>query len=277
MVCILGMGDCGSSSQASTSLTNSTVNQNLTNVLSTVSSSVSTSLLALQKIKFLPCPQNPNSFVANCPNGFGVIQNISGKINIVTSITQDTATELANVINNQVKQNAADTANASSQFLSTASSTATTADNVANYITNLVSKNITSQTVNDIISQFDFTQEQIVYECGTWNASSCEFSQNMQLSLISDAIISTVNNLVSNDAYLNSLTQTGTGSTTSSAAGIQGFIDSIFSGLSGLLGTLELPLIIGLFIIILIIVSIVAIVLFRRKSTKNVIASSTKP
>jgi predicted O-linked N-acetylglucosamine transferase (SPINDLY family) len=245
----MGCGDCGSSSEASTSISNTTLNQQLTDILIKTATTVSTSVFANQSINLLPCSTNPDKFVANCGTAISVIENMTGTMNLVTSVTTDQSTALAAAVNSAIAQNAASSSNANSQFLSTSSSTAKSATDVKNYIQNLVSTKLSTTTIYDIISTFDFRQIQNIYLCGTWNAASCTFNANMQLSLIADTIISTANTAVSNDSFLNTLTQVGGAQATSTAGGIQGAIDAIAHLVDSIVATLESPFVILMLVV----------------------------
>lgn len=228
MVCIFGCGDCGSSASASVKITNTTNNQNLTNILNTSSSSVATNTFTSQTITLLPCTQDPNAFRAECgTGGLNISQITVANIKICTDISDSQAQDIRNVLSAAIAANAEAESKAETQFFSTASSSAVSATDISNHISNLISTNITNQNIKNIINSTRLDQVQTIYQCGTWTGNSCNLTQNIQLSLISDSVLSQMNSIVKNDTFLADIKVEAKAGSDSFAGGLTGMIEAV--------------------------------------------------
>jgi hypothetical protein len=260
MGCFFGMGDCGAESTSTVSLKNSTLNQNITNILQRSSSSVQTSSLMTQVINITPCPVNPDKVVWNCgPNPLQLSQMMSGTIKTITTLSDTDRIDIIRTIQNHVNQNAQSAADASTMFLSLTKAESHSAVDVSNYISNLVNTTLTSEKVQSIISIYNLSQTMNFPACGTINASSCIFGQNMILSLIADNMINAVSEVVSNDSFLNDLTQKGGSTATADVSLLNMNFGGLMKGITQLI----------ILVIIVIVLAMAAKLVFRRGKGKD--------
>jgi hypothetical protein len=207
--CSLGWSSCpGSDASSSVSLTNDTTNKDIVNVLQRSAQSVASSTLMSQDITFAPCPY-PSAVVWNCPGGFTVTQTMKGDIKTITDISSSQVTDIKAILSNKVQQNAKSGSDASTMFLSLSDSKSYSTVDVANHVTNVIEHNITQQTMKSIIDEYNIKQKMTLPACGTINASTCSFNQDMILSLVASRVIDEVTTALSSDTFLNSLKQSG--------------------------------------------------------------------
>lgn len=225
-VCILGMGDCSSSSSASVKISNTATNQSITSILNTNSTTVTTSAESTQSINFLPCPVNPDRFLLECEE-LKIEQATTVTLKSCTNVTDQSASEIRSIFETLLESNSSAEAKAETEFFSTASSEAISATDIRNHISNLIQTVLSNQNIRNIIASVDATQMQNIYMCGRWTANSCVWSQNIQLSLIADQIISSLNDAIVSDSYLADIRVESKNSSDSSSGGIEGIIRAL--------------------------------------------------
>jgi len=143
-VCILGMGECGTSSTTTNNMTTKTVNEILTNMVSTTSQTVNATTISLQNAKIKLGDIKKCKDVGNLTQTINNTQEI--KITLDLTSTQSLQEQISNALKNAIT-----TSNDQEQgFLSTASTSTNTYNNINDYIDNVTSTNITNSTVQDL-------------------------------------------------------------------------------------------------------------------------------
>jgi len=137
-VCILGMGDCGSTSTNTVKETQNTINQALTNMVNDTSTSSNIRTINIQEGTV-----TLGNIKGGCKNLGNIDQSIQSgqtvKLNINISSTKNLQDQVANALKAKVN-------NSTTQkqgFLTTASTTSNNYTSIDQYINNLVSSNIT--------------------------------------------------------------------------------------------------------------------------------------
>lgn len=229
MVCIFGLGSsCGSSSSASTKILNDTTNQSVTNILNTNATTVSTNTITNQSVNFTECSVNPDKFRLECPGGLNISQITTANVNIITNITDESAQQIREVLAASIDANAAAEAKAETGFFVTSTSVAVSATDIQNHLHNLLETTLTNQNIRNIINGVSITQAINIPMCGTWvSERSCNFSQNVTLSIIADQIISSFNQAVIDDSFLADITVQAGSSSDSSTAGFDAIIRAL--------------------------------------------------
>jgi len=150
-VCILGMGDCGSTSTNTVKETQTTINQTLTNMVNDTSISSNIQTINIQEANIKA------GDIIGCEGVANINQDITSdqkvKLNINISSTKNLQDQVANALKAKVN-------NSTTQkqgFLTTASTSSNNYTSIDQYINNLVSTNITDsvrQSLDSLVKNY---------------------------------------------------------------------------------------------------------------------------
>ena len=238
-LCILGMGECGSTSTTTNNLTATTVNQVLTNMVNTTSQSVKAIQINLQtaNVTF-------GNIKGGCTDIGNIKQEISADQTIKVYLDLSNTQSLQNQVSTALK-NATTTSNDQTQgFLTTASTDANTYNNINDYINNLTSTNITNKTVQELNSIIKNAQSanptfkdiDCTGQAPGTSTNIGNVTQTMIVKQIVDVLLKAVIGQTSENIIENTVDQTAETINKQDNSGFGGMITDIIGKLSGLLG-----------------------------------------
>jgi len=239
MVCILGMGDCGSKSTSKSTIDIETLNQSVSNFLSEKAASATASAVNINDMQV-----EIGKVMGGCD--LDASQHINSKVKALSSIDSISTKDLQNTIKASANAQIDQAAQAKSGFFATAPSNSTTIQDYKNKVSNIVETNITDKQKSDAFaSVFNKNTKTLkIGECGdgpgATNSAKVNASQNIQSDLVAQAIVKSIS---SDLQKLDTTSTTSVGVTQSSSAksgGLEDVIAAIFSGLAGIYGIIAL-------------------------------------
>ena len=251
LLCLFLCDDASATVQ--TELINDTLNKNVMNFINTNLTQQSTGVTTTQDMKL------SNINYKNC------LLNISQKADIQVITLQQASSQnvldLQALITTALTSNLESAANVSTGFMSSASE-AETATKVSNIVKNIVEKNITLETINQMITSVntsmsmdnkDITFDQCGYlslykelgmappmsaieRCDT--TKPCNISQDIIITLLSQQIVNSTVEAIINDESLIDLTNTIKSSAESKNDGIFEGLAKVFDGPGGIVSAI---------------------------------------
>jgi len=237
-VCVLGMGDCGSTSTIVNNMTSSTVNQILTNMVNTTSQNVAATQINIQTANVTL------GNIKNCKDIGNIYQEMGATQTVTVNLDLKSTQSLQNQVATALKAKVSTDIEQKQGFLTTASTTANTTTNINDYINNLTSTNITSQTLQDIKAFMNSAQTGSFLakdiDCsglppGT-SANIGNISQHMVTSQVVDIVMKAVMGQTVNNIIDNTVDQTADIKVKQENSGFGGMLSDIIGKITGLVG-----------------------------------------
>lgn len=163
-------------------------NKDITNVLQKNVNNTFTNILAPQSAKLI------NKGTMICPPGAPLInQKIHGKFIVINDITADTANDIKILLKDKVRNDLSQIQKIVSEAGGNWGSNIDSKNSVdlSTELENIIEKNITHETLNEIVNQFSISQDGVVKNLGTISGS-CTINQDMALDYTSSNIIASV-------------------------------------------------------------------------------------
>ncbi len=152
-ICILGMGECGTTSVTKNEMTKSTINQILTNLVNTTSQTVQATVINVQTANV-----SLGNISGSCTDIGNITQNMGSTQTVKINLDLTSEQGLRNQIATALKGSIDNSSEQKQGFLTTASTTTNEYNSINEYIDNLTSTNITSTTIQDITSLLNNAQ-----------------------------------------------------------------------------------------------------------------------
>lgn len=246
MVCILGMGDCGSKSTNTIQVLTDTINQNITNIMNKTQNS-STSNCAVTQ--FMGVEIGPDAIVCSPLNISQTSSVVCKSIGVFETSGQN---NLSTIAQQAVDQAATASNDTTQSFLSTSSSSSSNNVDMKNYIKNLVQRNFTKETQNSCLTTATISQNLPIkfngkMKCAQDGSPASDWVQSAQLSGLADCAGKNIEAILLNDSVVQSAITKADASNKTTQKGISEIIDSIFGGL----GSWYMILIIGIIVLVL--------------------------
>jgi hypothetical protein len=236
-VCVLGMGECGSTSTAISTSNKTLINETLTSMITNTTQSVTATIKASQtgtiKIK-------GDLNLENCPNSLNITQGLKVtqdiKLNLKVTSGNDLKTQVANAISTL---QTSDTTQKQG-FLTTASVESNTNKTVNDFIKNVVSNDVWTTTAQSLTSTIDSYQKGEFIVDGSFNCRNSANSGNILQNAIVEQLVSVIM-----DALYSNIVYTDLDNQSSSEqidvvdqdnSGLGGLISSIIKSLAALVG-----------------------------------------
>ena len=244
-ICVVGMGECGTTSVNKQRQVTSTLNQTLTELANNVSSgqNIQTKTLQNAKVKLgniFIGPKCDNATIGNINQTSNVSQKIS--VNFDLSSSQSLAAQVSQAVQAAVKND-----QTQKQGVFTTASTDLNNDlTVESYLTNSISTKISSNVVNELKNVLenaqngDFSGGDII--CNAPGLSIGNIVQQMTVQQMVDIILKSI---LGSEAVSDLKSTSGVDVFNKSKqenSGLTGFISALFSGLSKLVGSAGLAI-----------------------------------
>jgi hypothetical protein len=236
-VCILGMGECGSTSTSiatsNKTLITEALTSMITNTTQTVTATIKASQTASIKIK-------GDVKIRNCPGSLNITQGLKVtqdiKLNLKVTSGNDLKTQVANAISTL---QTSDTTQKQG-FLTTASVASNTSTNINDFIKNVVSNDVwttTAQSLSAIIQAFQTGTFEVdgIFDCEN-SANSGNILQNAIVEQLVSVIMNALYSNVVGVAIDNKDESEQTMRTKQDNSGLGGLISDIINTLAKLVG-----------------------------------------
>ena len=227
MVCILGMGDCGSETTVENvfkmkSLTQKIFKQSTKNIQSCDASGVN-----IQEMEIAIGTSHPG-----CPITAG--QNIESSVECQGDFKPQNIVDMKDEIANDLKQAAAADIEAKSEMFATASAKADVSTTVENEIQNIVDTQITTENVNTVAAS------SVNIQSGKITIVNCydevDFTQNIQAQVTAKAITNTLTQAIMDSSVLTDVVNTIDTDAKTTAGGLAGVFEGIGKAINAMFG-----------------------------------------
>lgn len=239
-----------SSSKSKNVIESDVLNKNITAILNKNSTIVSTSSWQNQYIEL----HVTKTGELNC-NNIELSQKMSSSMKLINTITNSVKNDIVNEIKNALAHQIDSNNSASSGWGGIGMSDANSINRVKTTLKNIVETSMTAENLNQIVNRFDFKQNNTVTIDGKVGGPDCEnfkMSQDMQINLVTNNIISTLNENIAKSTEANEISDVVKSKTSAS-------VEGVFEAISKLLSN---PVVI--IIIIVCIIAAVAYFMFGR-------------
>jgi hypothetical protein len=233
MVCILGMGDCGSKSTSKSTIDIETLNQSVSNFLSEKAASATASAVNINDMQIAI-----GSILGGCD--IDASQHINSTVKALASIDSVSTTDLQNTIKSAANAQIDQAAQSKTGFFATAPSDSNTVQDYKNKVSNIVDTNITDKEKSDAFaSVFNKNTNTLnIGQCGdgpgATNSAKLNASQNIQSDLVAQAIVKSISSDLQALDTTSSTSVAATQSSTATSSGFEDVVSAWFKGLSGL-------------------------------------------
>ena len=235
-VCILGFGECGSSSQNTVTKTSNTINKVLTNMVTSTSQSVASTIINIQSGSV------KTGAITGCTDTANINQTIDSSQTVTIKLNLNSTSELQTQIANALKDNVKNDTTQTQGVLTTASTESNNATTINNYIENLTQTNITDetkQTLTNIINNFQEGKIDTgpINCAGTVGPSNnANLAQLMVTSQIVDVIMTALKVQTVATTNTNEIATDVSNSVTQENKGLGGLVSDILSTFAKLFG-----------------------------------------
>lgn len=239
MVCVLGIGDCGSKSESRSTIDIQTLNKSVSNFLSSKAASATASAVNIQDMKIVI-----GKIAGGCD--IDASQTINSTVKALADITAVDTKELQQTVKEAANAQIDQAAKAQTGAFATGQASAKSVSDYKQSVSNIVETNITDATkVDAFASVFNKqTKELNIGTCGDGpdavNSSKLNASQNIQSDLVAQALLKSTSKALQK---LDTDTSTSVGVKQDSSAKVSGLDDiiaAIFSGLTGIYGAIAI-------------------------------------
>lgn len=236
-VCILGMGECGSTTESinesNKTLINKTLTSMITNTEQKTTAIIKASQTAVIKIKGAVS-------IIKCPGSLNITQGLKLTQDIKLNLAVNSGNELKNQVANAISSMQTNDSTQKQGFLTTASSEQYTHNNITEVVENVVSNDVWNSTAQSLNSTIDsFQKGQLIVE-GPFNCQESANSGNILQNGLVEQLVSTImDTLYSSATYTNTDTKSETDQVNINKqdnSGFGGMLSGIINTLAGLVG-----------------------------------------
>ena len=235
-VCVLGMGECGSSSTTVNNMTSTTVNQILTNMVSSTSQSVKATQITIQNASI----DMPGAIIKDSNNIGNIQQSASATQTVTVNLDLTSTKNLQNQVATALKAKVSNSTEQKQGFLTTQSTDSNTTTNINEFINNLTSTNITDSTVQEIKTFMSNTQNAPILNMKGIIVDKGSNIGNITQTIVSSQIVNILMKALKVQATNNNISNTidndVTNVTKQENSGLGGMITDIIGKITGLVG-----------------------------------------
>ena len=222
-VCFLGMGDCQTKAQTSTTIDTSALTSTITNTITRVSQQTSAQSMNLNKVTIAvgrdtvsPCKIYVNQSINATTVASGRLQ-----LNGLTEIKRD----INNGLQNQIDQ----AAKATSQ-LGGGNSAASDNTNIKQHVENLIETNITDETFQQAVSQSLGANDGTLI-IGRDCKEEIHFDQNIVSQVTAINLLDKLQQTLDSDSVVNNFRNTVSQTAEAKSEGLAGLLTALFNGI----------------------------------------------
>jgi len=222
-VCFLGIGDCETKAETSTTINASSLTSTVTNTITRVSQQTTASSMNLNKVTIAvgrdtvaPC----KIYVSQSINATTIASGTL-KANGLSEIKRD----ITNGLQAQVNQASAATSQLGGGQSSTSDNTT-----INNHIENLIQTNITDETYNNALSQSLGSNDGTLV-IGRDCKDEIHFDQNIVSQVTAINLLDKVQQILDSDSVVNQFNASVSQTATSKSEGLAGLVTAIFDGI----------------------------------------------
>jgi hypothetical protein len=226
--CVLGLGDCETRAETSTTIDTSALTSTITNTITRVSQSTTASSMNLNTVKIVV----GRDTLPGCD--IAVAQSINSTTIASGTLKQGGLTEIKRDITNGINAQI-DQASAATSQLGGGQSSATDTTDIKSHVETLLETNITDETYNSALSESLSKNAGELY-IGRDCRAKINFDQNIVSQVTAINLLDKVQQILDSDAVVNQFTADVTQAATAKSEGLAGLLKAIFDGLTGIWG-----------------------------------------
>jgi hypothetical protein len=232
-----------------TKISNDVLNKSMTDILQRNATNVSTNLQSGQSAKFTVL----NSVVECVPSDTSLInQSIQTNISMVDQITQETSSEIKNLLKNAADSTSTQFQKITQELGGGLGLNAKQEQDISTKIQNIIETSVTQENLTSSAKSVSITQSGDVLISGTTYKGPCSITQDLALSMQASAIIGNVMKAVSENQAVTEIVTTATQKQEVELKGLSDIVKSIGDAVSNILLASMAPLIVAGIVLVLV-------------------------
>jgi hypothetical protein len=219
----------GSAQSSTVTSTITSINENLTNIIQKTANTSSNTCKTNQQVKLII---GETGALVGCGISIGQVASTDCKLDNTFNI--QSSSDLTTAITQAIDNSASNSQKSVQDFLATSLSVQQSNTSLSTYLKNVIQTNFTSETINKCFSEASINQNQELtingrIEC-TSDEDNINLSQNAQLYILTECIMSSVIDIIKNDTVAVDAINKAVSEQSSEQKGLSDFISSLMSG-----------------------------------------------